>query len=472
MCRIVGLTIETRPDAITPQILEDCRNWGVTRIQIGVQHTDQTVLDGVNRGCTLQDTIDSTRLMQDYGFKIVYHWMPDLPGSSPVLDREMWRRILFPQQTTTTSSSSISSSINSLKYWDLLGDEWKIYPFSALPWSVCEAWVKDGRYKSYGTDTLIQVLVDCYRWMSENGLGRIRIVRLIRDIPVPYIKAGNRVAHLRQVVENYIRQKGDRCIDIRSREIRDNRPALSLACWRMTVRRTLATRPVALQSTSQPSSFILSTLVTLLVSVFWQVFDKLVNIFYPGQAGRWYWGNPLYSTPMKDVILRLPLYFEPVPETLSQMVKRQTETTTTGTTTTDDAMLHYGYECFLSLEGGRDYSDAPLYGFLRLRLTPSAGGSSFPELQGLALVRELHVYGRSRGIVNWETSTSSSSHSSSTSKKYTQHHGVGSTLLKMAEYTAWKGGFRGIAIIAGVGVRGYYHSRGYRLESSYMVKRW
>ena len=34
----------------------------------------------------------------DLGFKIVYHWMPDLPGSSPELDKEMFRRILLPQK--------------------------------------------------------------------------------------------------------------------------------------------------------------------------------------------------------------------------------------------------------------------------------------------------------------------------------------------------------------------------------------
>jgi histone acetyltransferase (RNA polymerase elongator complex component) len=36
--RIIGLTIETRPDFITQHTIKQYRKWGVTRVQIGVQH--------------------------------------------------------------------------------------------------------------------------------------------------------------------------------------------------------------------------------------------------------------------------------------------------------------------------------------------------------------------------------------------------------------------------------------------------
>ncbi|MEX0595169.1 MAG: hypothetical protein WD512_01635, partial [Candidatus Paceibacterota bacterium] len=38
--RIIGMTIETRPDFITRTSIKDYRRWGVTRVQIGVQHYD------------------------------------------------------------------------------------------------------------------------------------------------------------------------------------------------------------------------------------------------------------------------------------------------------------------------------------------------------------------------------------------------------------------------------------------------
>ena len=41
---IIGLTIETRPDTITLDELKLFRKYNVTRVQIGVQHTDNKIL--------------------------------------------------------------------------------------------------------------------------------------------------------------------------------------------------------------------------------------------------------------------------------------------------------------------------------------------------------------------------------------------------------------------------------------------
>ena len=54
--------------------------------------------------------------------------------------------------------------------------------------------------------------------------------------------------------------------------------------------------------------------------------------------------------------------------------------------------------------------------------------------------------------------------------KKVQHAGLGKMLMKEAEKIARQNGFKKIAVIAGVGVRGYYRKLGYKLESSYMVK--
>lgn len=75
--RIIGLTLETRPDAITMEELVRMRSYGCTRIQLGVQHTDDKILRKVNRGCYTADTIHATKLIKDCGLKIDYHLMPD-----------------------------------------------------------------------------------------------------------------------------------------------------------------------------------------------------------------------------------------------------------------------------------------------------------------------------------------------------------------------------------------------------------
>ena len=42
--RIVGLTIEARPDCISPEEIESMLEFGVTRVQLGVQHTNNRIL--------------------------------------------------------------------------------------------------------------------------------------------------------------------------------------------------------------------------------------------------------------------------------------------------------------------------------------------------------------------------------------------------------------------------------------------
>jgi len=98
-----------------------------------------------------------------------------------------------------------------------------------------------------------------------------------------------------------------------------------------------------------------------------------------------------------------------------------------------------------------------LYGFLRLRLDMNPGGGYIPELEGCALVREVHVYGTSMGVGSESDGS--------------QHKGYGKLLMATAERVAKAAGWNKVAVIAGVGTREYYKNKcGYRLEGTYMVK--
>ena len=46
------------------------------------------------RGHGRQEVIAATKLMKDFGFKICYHLMPGLPGSTPAKDLQ-WMREVF-----------------------------------------------------------------------------------------------------------------------------------------------------------------------------------------------------------------------------------------------------------------------------------------------------------------------------------------------------------------------------------------
>jgi elongator complex protein 3 len=80
-----------------------------------------------------------------------------------------------------------------------------------------------------------------------------------------------------------------------------------------------------------------------------------------------------------------------------------------------------------------------------------------PELAGSALVREVHVYGQSLPV-GGESSGAA------------QHIGLGTRLLERAAEIARSAGFQRLAVIASVGTRLYYQSRGFERGEYYMVK--
>jgi len=119
-----------------------------------------------------------------------------------------------------------------------------------------------------------------------------------------------------------------------------------------------------------------------------------------------------------------------------------------------------GHELFLSWES---VDRAVLFGFLRLRFVPKGGMAetdmAFPELAGAALVRELHVYGRT--IAVGEDAADSSGGKTAVA----QHLGIGRRLLAEAERLALAADYDKIAVISGVGVRKYYEGSGYTLDA-------
>jgi elongator complex protein 3 len=104
-----------------------------------------------------------------------------------------------------------------------------------------------------------------------------------------------------------------------------------------------------------------------------------------------------------------------------------------------------GTEEFLSFDSkGSDL----LIGFIRLRI-PSVEAHR-TEVKGAGLVRELHIYGQQVAI-------------GEKGDQGFQHRGFGARLLAEAERIAGEEyGLRRMAVLPGVGVRGYYRAKGYR----------
>ena len=109
-----------------------------------------------------------------------------------------------------------------------------------------------------------------------------------------------------------------------------------------------------------------------------------------------------------------------------------------------------GIEYFISFE---NKSKSTIYGFARLRLSQN---QMLECLQGCALLRELHVYGKVAVVGSNNGSV--------------QHKGMGKALVAKAEAIAKEKGYKKIAVISGEGVKPYYEKLGYVETDSYMIK--
>ena len=195
---IIGMTIETRPDTIDKEQLVFFRKLGVTRVQIGVQHTNNNILKKSARGHTYQDAVEATHILKSNGFKVVHHYMTALPYAKPEDDLKM---------IDTVYSSSRGRP-----------HEIKIYPFSVVPYSDFEKEYIDGKFTLY-SDQSPEVFKIVMTEALKNCPMDIRIDRAVRDIPSTYILGGCNTPNLRQIITDDLQSKGEECNDIRSREI-------------------------------------------------------------------------------------------------------------------------------------------------------------------------------------------------------------------------------------------------------------
>ncbi len=103
--------------------------------------------------------------------------------------------------------------------------------------------------------------------------------------------------------------------------------------------------------------------------------------------------------------------------------------------------------------------DDRVAGYLRLSL-PSGHTHlrGFDDLQGAALLREVHVYGQSLPVGAEKAGAA-------------QHIGLGTALIERAAGLAAERGYTRLAVIAAVGTRAYYLARGFERGELYLVRK-
>ncbi|MFZ2778274.1 MAG: tRNA uridine(34) 5-carboxymethylaminomethyl modification radical SAM/GNAT enzyme Elp3 [Candidatus Moraniibacteriota bacterium] len=189
--RIIGLTLETRPDYIDEKEILNFRALGCTRVELGVQSIFDDVLKKNNRGHAVAETIRATKLLKNAGFKINYHMMPGLYKSDARKDYQMFEKLFSSP--------------------DFQPDMLKIYPTVVLRDSALYAVWKKGKYKAL-TDKQFEKFI---LRVKENLIPPyVRIARLVRDVPAESIIAGPIVSNLRQLIA-----EKSKCQCIRCREV-------------------------------------------------------------------------------------------------------------------------------------------------------------------------------------------------------------------------------------------------------------
>lgn len=330
---IIGICIETRPDALDDEWLIRFRKWGVTRVQLGAQHVDNAILKKVNRGHTIEQLLWAMQYLKDNCFKIDIHIMPDLPGASPDIDKAMFDYV----------------------YSIVCPDQMKVYPCQTIPWTIIEKWYKQGKYIPY-FDIDPNLLIDVVKYSMETCPTWVRLPRVIRDIPCSvYVEGGNNIGNMRQMVDNLIDGEGNFSKDIRAREIGRH-------------------------------------------SKYYEKPANYNSYYYYGNGG-------------------------------------------------DDYFIAY-----------ESYDLRAIFGFIRLRIVNSKKNMTiFPILKNRGLIRELHVYGDTRGVGELD-------------RRGCQHKGIGGGLLEHAEIKTMENGLYGIVVISGEGVKEYYEKKGYKEVDTFMIK--
>jgi len=192
--RCVALCVETRPD-VCSEFIDRMREWGVTRVELGVQIIDDKVYELINRRHNVSDVVSATKDLKNAGFKVGYHIMPGLPGSNLKKDLNLFKKIF--------SDSRFKP------------DQLKIYPCQVMPGSELEKWYWQKKYKPYTKEETEKILISMLKAVPRY----CRVMRIMREIHPDYIIAGTKKIDLRADIERELRKKNSKIKEIRYREV-------------------------------------------------------------------------------------------------------------------------------------------------------------------------------------------------------------------------------------------------------------
>lgn len=196
--RCVGLCEETRPDYSNKKEINQMLKLGATRVELGVQSIYNEVLEKIERGHSVEDSIKATQLLKDSFLKVGYHCIPGL-WSDKEKDIQMFKE-LFSNQ-------------------NFMPDALKIYPCMVLKGTKLYDQWKKKEFNPLTTDEAVEIIIKAKKYIPKF----CRVLRIQRDIPTKVTEAGVDITNLRQKLHEVMEEKNVKCKCIRCREPRNRK---------------------------------------------------------------------------------------------------------------------------------------------------------------------------------------------------------------------------------------------------------
>jgi elongator complex protein 3 len=193
--RLVGLTVETRPDYCRKKHVKRMLSLGTTRVEIGVQMPSDEVYRKVRRGHSVKEVTEATKFAKDSGLKVCYHVMPGIYGMPDTEQLELLKEMF--------------------KKEEFMPDMLKIYPALVVKGTGFHRLWKKGLYTPLSSSDAASFIAELKASLPH----WVRVMRVQRDIPAGLIEAGARKSNLRELVEQKMKENGTECRCIRHREI-------------------------------------------------------------------------------------------------------------------------------------------------------------------------------------------------------------------------------------------------------------
>lgn len=161
------IRLSTRPDAISPEICQMLKGYGVAAVELGCQSMDETVLRQSRRGHCPEDTKKAVACLKDYGFSVILQMMTGLPGDTG-------------EQSVETAKQLIA----------LEPDGVRIYPTVVLRGTELQNMMETGVYTPQTVEMAVSLCAKLYEMFLEHG---IQVIRLGLN-PTEGLTAGEAVA--------------------------------------------------------------------------------------------------------------------------------------------------------------------------------------------------------------------------------------------------------------------------------------